>query len=109
MTNHLGVVTITASMVSKAKTTLDRQQRLIRDLGQTLLKISQFKELVPVCRVCHELHLDDGYRARLEELLDEGVDMESIGDICPDCLAARAAHVAAIPVETYLNSPPPQA
>ncbi len=109
--NHLGVVTITATMVSKARATLDRQQRLIRDLGQTLLKASQLKELIPVCRLCHEPQLDDHYRARLDELAQEGTDMESIGGVCPGCLADRAAHVARIPVRAYftpeLPDPPP--
>ncbi len=105
--NHLGVVTITATMVSKAKITLDRQQRLIRDLGQSLLKVSQFKELVPVCRLCHSLHLDDHYHLRLDELVQEGTDMESIGTVCPECLAARTARVASIPVESYFTPPAP--
>ena len=102
--NHLGVVTITATMVSKTRTTLDRQQRLIRDLGQTLLKISQFKELVPVCRLCHALHVDADYRARLDELVQEGADMESIGNVCPDCLAERTARVTRIPVGSYFGT-----
>ena len=107
--NHLGVVTITATMVSKARITLDRQQRLIRDLGQTLLKVSQFKELVPVCRLCHALHVDEHYHLRLDELVQEGADMDSIGTVCPGCLAARAARVASIPVESYFTPPAPGA
>ena len=102
--NHLGVVTITATLVFKAKVTLDRQQRLIRDLGQTLLKISQFKELVPVCRLCHQLHVDEDYRARLDELVQEGAEMESIGNVCPDCMARRAERVAHIPVGPYFHA-----
>ncbi len=102
--DHLGVVTIIAAMASKTKATVDRQHRLIRDLGQSLLKVSQFKELVPVCRLCHALHLDDSYRVLLEELVQEGADMDSVGNVCPACLAGRAVRVASIPVEAHFQT-----
>lgn len=107
ITNRLGVVAITASMVFKAKVTLKHQQHLIRELRQTLLKISQFKELVPVCRICHQSHLDPEYQTKLDEILRDDAERETIGGICPGCMAERAARVDHIPVESYLPAPAP--
>ena len=99
--NRAGVVGITASMVFKAKATARHQQRLIRELGQTLLKVSRFKELVPVCRLCHEIHLDEEYHAKFKEIVAEGADASTIGDVCPGCRAALTRRVENIPVEAY--------
>ncbi len=101
--NRAGVVGITASMVFKAKATVQHQQHLIRELGQTLLKVSRFKELVPVCRLCHELHLDDEYRAKFKEIVAEGADASTIGVVCPDCRAALTRRVENIPVASYFS------
>ena len=102
--NRMGVIILTASMVYKARTTVEEQQRLIRELGQSLLKISRFKEMVPVCRLCHELHLAPEYNVRLAEILDEGADADTVGDICDTCFAARQERVANIPVEEYFQA-----
>ncbi len=101
--NRAGVVGITASMVYKARITVQHQQRLIRELGQTLLKVSRFKELVPVCRLCHEIHLDDEYRAKFQEIVSEGADASTIGDVCPTCRDALVRRVENIPVEAYFS------
>ena len=101
ITNRLGVVAITASMVFKAKVTLKHQQHLIRELRQTLLKISQFKELVPICRICHRSHLNPEYQTKLDEILRDEAERETVGGVCPDCMAERAARVDHIPVESY--------
>ena len=105
--NRAGVVGITASMVYKARTTVQHQQRLIRELGQTLLKVSRFKELVPVCRLCHEIHLDDEYRAKFQEIVAEGADASTIGDVCPTCRSALNRRVENIPVEAYFSADQP--
>ena len=102
--NRLGVVSITAVAVFRARITHQHQQRLIRELGQTLLKVSRFKELVPVCRLCHEIHLDEEYRARFKDIVAEGADANTIGDVCPACRAALARRVERIPVEAYFQS-----
>ena len=104
--NRAGVVAITASMVFKAKITLTHQQRLIRELRQTLLKISQFKELVPICRICHHYHYDPDYRNKLDEIIRDEVDKETIGGICADCLVERAARVERIQVTGYSQADP---
>ena len=104
--NRAGVVAITASMVFKAKITLTHQQRLIRELRQTLLKISQFKELVPVCRICHHYHFDPDYQKKLEEITRDDLDKETIGGICPECLAAREARLESIPVTAFPQPDP---
>ena len=102
--NHLGVVTITACLVSKARITLDHQQRLIRELGKTLVMVNQLKELVPVCRICHKVHPDDDYQTRLSGMTEEGMDPESLGTVCQKCLEERAARVAGIQVEKYFST-----
>ena len=102
--NRVGVVSITAITVFRAKLTHEHQQRLIRELGQTLLKVSRFKELVPVCRLCHEIHLDDEYRARFKDIVSEGADESTIGDVCPTCRAALTRRVDHIPVASYFQS-----
>ena len=104
MFNHLGALAIAASVVFRAKSTLHRQQKLIGELRQTLLEISRFKELVPVCRLCRELHLDPEYKARLDEALRDSDERDSIGDICPDCLREREERIARIPVDTYFQA-----
>ena len=104
--NHIGVVAITAGMVTKAKLTLDERQRLIRELGQTLLKNRQFKELVPICRICHELRLDAEYKAALWEILKEGEAEKYIGGVCVSCLEARKERVKKISVEGYFRPDP---
>ena len=99
--NHVGVVMIIAGTIFNVKTVLDRQQRLIVELGQSLLNTSRFKELVPVCRLCHEVHLSAEYAATLNEVMREGTEVETIGNVCPGCLSARMAHVDRISVASY--------
>ncbi len=99
--NHVGVVMIIAGTIFNVKTVLDRQQRLILELGQSLLNTSRFKELVPVCRLCHEVHIGDEYKTTVDEVMQEGIELETIGNVCPGCLSARMAHVDRVSVASY--------
>ena len=100
--NDIGVVAITALMVSKAKHTLDQRQRLIQELGQTLLRNGRFKELLPVCRLCHEVHVDEEYRARLATFMREDA-AEDVGNICSECLETARARVSGVVVDEYFQ------
>lgn len=104
--NRLGTVVIVATAVSMVRATLDRQRRLIRELGQASLSVSELRELIPLCRLCHKGQVGPDYEPQLQRFLREDPDADSVGGVCPDCRRARAGRIANIPLGPYFPTDP---
>jgi hypothetical protein len=101
MINKAGSVAIAVGILQKVKSVLHLQWSLICELRQTSLRVTQFEEIMPICRVCHEISCDADYKATLEKFLQEENTAASLGGICLHCIQKRHRRLAAIPLESY--------
>lgn len=71
---------ITARKVSEKK-----QEKLINELHETILKVKTLSGLIPICSSCKKIRDDKGFWSQVEMYIKEHSYAEFTHSICPDC------------------------
>jgi len=68
------------------KQSRDEQDRLIKELKQSIEEINKLRGLIPICSYCKKIRNDSGYWKQLEEYIKEFFNTEFSHGICPECM-----------------------
>ena len=64
---------------------LERQEKLINELRDSLKKVKTLSGLLPICAWCKNVRDDKGYWNQLEAYLRDNSEVDFTHAICPDC------------------------
>ena len=82
---HFAFFAISALLIYEVKSSLEKREKLISELQQTLEQVKTLSGLLPMCSSCKKIRDDKGYWSQVEVYIIEHSEAMVSHGICPEC------------------------
>jgi K+-sensing histidine kinase KdpD len=84
---HLLAFAAVALFVAWARSLVERERKLVRELSEVLANVRELEGLLPMCAWCKKVRDDQGYWQQIETYISAHTKADCTHGICPECQA----------------------